>query len=1097
MRFSHSVSVFFGVGLLLASSLAHAQDSTTGAVRGVIKDRATGEPVVGATVVATSTALQGTQTNITDGDGSYYLPNLPPGTYTLTVYHLDAQFSRKNVLVQLGKAARVNISIDLKADAGEVIEVEGNAPIIDQASTKTGTTITQDFTDNVPSQRTFGDVLGAAAGSQGDLYGVSFGGSTSAENVYIVDGVNTTDPGLGLLTTNLPNEFIRETEVITGGYKAEYGRSTGGIVNVITKQGSNDFHGSVFGYWTPGALVATAEPTPRAGSSIDRRDHLANSFDMGAELGGPLIKDRLWFHAGFNPAFQDTSVARIIRSQTDVNQTGVPDVDQNGFTKFGPELGRRTLTDTQESYYYTAKLTGAINPDHQGTLSVVGNPSTHHNIFSVVGEDAAGQRDIDRNIFDVALKWTSKFNDAKSQIDVVAGTHKDIYNERPTYAGGTGTQVRYDVARPLADFAGQEQDPIPPACIDGGPNDPYPKITKCPVQFYRVGGYGYLENTDATRLTGKIDFTERAKGLGHHTFKGGLDVEQQGYMSNKKYSGGQLIQQLPTQWRETSYFAVNDMGNTPCGSFDATGEGMPTARCSQTAALTASTTTRNLSAYAQDDWAILPNLILNLGVRWEQQQVFAADEIAGKISPLSGEPIPSNPFNLSNMIAPRVGAIYDPTQEGRSRIYGSWGRFYESVPMDINVRAYGGEIMNVKSLRTTACQGAPGAAAAPDGCDQSKVRSDQLLGSGEEMVTPNLKAQYLDEMILGGEYEILPNFKLGAAYIRRDLGRIIEDMSNDGGTTYIIANPSELDSKGIAQKRAEAAQIRQRMDDPGMQQQFHCAGAPSPATCMMNRAAFRDFQAQQFSRVGEFDKPSRTYDALQITAERRFSTNFLMHASYTYSKLRGNYPGLFSPETGQLDPNLTSMYDLPELMANRYGNLAADRPHMVKVDGFYRLQAGNVGTFTLGASARGSSGIPHNVLGAHITYGESESYILPRGSTVQLDDGRVVGRSPFTTRFDAHVAYGRDLGKGMFLEAFLDVFNVFNQQATINTDDEYTINEVNPIVGGDSQDLKHAKVLAGPNGQSTNTLITRNPNYGNVSVRESPLSGRFGMRLRF
>ncbi|HUH04601.1 MAG TPA: carboxypeptidase-like regulatory domain-containing protein, partial [Kofleriaceae bacterium] len=215
------LSVAAAFALSLGAHQAMAQTSTTGAVRGVVKDASTGEPIVGATVVATSRALQGQQAEITDGSGSYTLANLPPGTYEVTVYFSDARFSRSNVLIRLGKTAQVNISIDPKATGGEIIRIEGTAPIIDQGSTKTGITINQDYTDNVPTGRTFGAVLGAAAGSQGDLYGVSFSGSTSVENVYIIEGINTTDPAFGLLSSNLPNEFVRETEVITGGYNAE------------------------------------------------------------------------------------------------------------------------------------------------------------------------------------------------------------------------------------------------------------------------------------------------------------------------------------------------------------------------------------------------------------------------------------------------------------------------------------------------------------------------------------------------------------------------------------------------------------------------------------------------------------------------------------------------------------------------------------------------------------------------------------------------------------------------------------------------------------------------------------------------------------
>src|SRR5688572_27508485 len=327
MRLNKRASILAVAGLLMAVGTAHAQDSTTGAVRGLVKDQASAEAVIGATVVASGPAMQGTQATITDEGGQYFIANLPPGVYQVVVYYADAQFSRTNVLIQLGKVAVVNININTQAAAGETIVIEGRAPLIDQQSTKTGNTITRDYTDNVPTGRTFGAVLGAAGGTQGDLYGTSVGGSTSVENTYIVEGVNTTDPGYGLLSTNLPNEFIQETEVITGGYNAEYGRSTGGVINVITKSGSNEFHGSVFTYWSPGALVADEKATPRAGAAIDRESNLANDFDIGAEVGGPIVKDKLWFHAGFNPHFASNDVARIIKTQVDEDGDGVPDVD--------------------------------------------------------------------------------------------------------------------------------------------------------------------------------------------------------------------------------------------------------------------------------------------------------------------------------------------------------------------------------------------------------------------------------------------------------------------------------------------------------------------------------------------------------------------------------------------------------------------------------------------------------------------------------------------------------------------------------------------------------------------------------------------------
>jgi outer membrane receptor protein involved in Fe transport len=1047
--------------LIGAAGTAHAQDSTTGAVRGQVRDQANGEAVIGATVVASGPAMQGTQATITDETGQYNISNLPPGTYQVVIYYADAQFSRTNVLIQLGKVAKVNININTAAQAGETIVIEGRAPLIDQQSTKTGSTITRDYTENIPTGRTFGAVLGAAAGSQDDFYGTSLGGSTSVENTYIVEGINTTDPGFGLLSTNLPNEFIQETEVITGGYNAEYGRSTGGVINVITKSGSNEFHGSVFGYWTPGALVASEKATPRAATAIDREDNLANSFDLGAEIGGPIVKDRLWFHAGFNPSYRFDDISRVIKTQVDQNGDGVPDIDENGFTVLD-ELDRTTLDQQRATYYYSAKLTGAVTPDHQGSLAVLGSPSRRESYGAgthVTGAESALLVDINRNVFDGSAKWTSKFLDNKTQIDAVVGYHLDDSDQEAGIGEGNGSQVRYETGRPLTDFAAFESDyfgGVPGGCTDGGANDPYPMITNCPVPFYRTGGVGFLEDQKSSRLSALLAVTQRVQALGHHVIKAGGDVEDQGFLDSRYYTGGSWYRELSSSWQIRRFWTPDDDGPLACGE-DLDGDDLADATCRRIEdgdALSADTKTRNYGAYIQDSWSILPNLTLNAGLRWEQQTLYTADDIQGTISPISGEPIADVAFKLNNMLAPRLGVVYDWTQEGRSKLFGHFGRFYESIPMDINSRAYGGEVIAITPLAPASCDPFDPVAS----CDEEGA-GVLNFGGGEEAVAAGLRAQYLDEIVLGGEYEILPDLKVGASYIRRDVGRVIEDVSTDGGNTYLIANPGSVDRAAVADLREQAMETNDPME-----------------------AAFLRRNADLFEGVALFDKPKRTYNAVQITAERRFTRSFFLSASYTYSETVGNYPGLFSHETNQLDPNLTSLYDLPELMANRYGNLGGDRPHLVKVDGFYRLVLDQIGFFTFGASARAQSGVPINTLASHPFYGLGESYLLERGSG---------GRMGLTTRFDTHVAYGRALTDGMRVEAFVDIFNLFNQQPELEVDEIYTYDDLNPIVGGDSEDLAHAKTLY------SGTAPEANPNFGNTFLRQTPLSARFGLRLIF
>ena len=1090
------ISAIAAAGLLLAAGSAIAQDSTSGAVRGAVKDKANGELVIGATVIAKSPAAIGEQTVITGSDGSYHFASLKPGIYEVAVYYGNSQFSRKNVLVRLGKVSKVNITIDSAANAETVI-IDGTTPIVDQDSTKTGNTITQDYTDNVPTGRTFGAVLGSAAGSQADTYGTSFGGSTSIENTYIVEGVNTTDPGFGTQTTNLPNEFIRETEVITGGYEAEYGRSTGGIINVVTKSGSNEFHGSVFAYWTPGAFVADADTISRAGESIDFSQDLDNAFDVGAELGGPIIKDKVWFHVGFNPSFTQSTVNRDIKRLVDLDNDGTPDVDANGFDVL-ERLDGTTRSENDANYYYTAKITGALTQDHQGSISLLGSPRTNEEYIRGPGTESTRLIEFPRNIFDGSVKWTSKFNNSATQIDAIVGYHYDKSDERGVLAAGTeGPQYRYETFRPLTDFAELDNDTIPTACSEyigtdtNGDNVVDEMDTgstsACPIRRYRVGGLGLLQDTKATRLVASLSATHRLKAAGQHRFKVGADIEDQNYNSLNRYTGGRFLRDFGGFWRRRSYYTVDDGGTQPCGS-DVNGDGAPDANCAEIGApgspvqnLDVKTKTQNISVYAQDSWAVLPNLTINLGLRWEQQTLFTGENVQGEISPTTGEPIGDVAFKLNDMFAPRVGVSYDWTQEGRSKVFAHWGRFYESIPQDINVRAYGGEVTNIRFINpcdTSAGATGAGSLSNPT-CDETTIFPgiplDLYLGGGEELADPDLKAQFLDEIVAGVEYEILPDFKLAANYVRRELGRVIEDISTDGASTYVIANPGDVNQAGVDDLRAQADAAR--------------AGGNEA------RAEFLEFSAVQFENSGIFDRPNREYNALVLKADKRFSKNFFVQASYTFSKLKGNIAGLFSPETGQLDPNLTSIYDLPDLMANRFGTLPADRPHLIKVDGYYSIHAKDIGAFTIGAAIRGTSGSPHSVLAAHPVYGFGEAYVVGRGTEVTYTDAagaeRRFGRSPFTTRFDTHLAYKRMLTPTVGIEGFVNLFNLFNQQPEVDKDENYTFDDSNPIVGGDSEDLRHLKTL------DSNTTVAVNPNFGNVNARQAPLSGQLGIRLTF
>jgi hypothetical protein len=303
---------------------------------------------------------------------------------------------------------------------------------------------------------------------------------------------------------------------------------------------------------------------------------------------------------------------------------------------------------------------------------------------------------------------------------------------------------------------------------------------------------------------------------------------------------------------------------------------------------------------------------------------------------------------------------------------------------------------------------------------------------------------------------------------------VIEDLSTDGANTYFIGNPGEFKDS------AEADLISQIHSYDGM--------TDEASTTKRDQLKTR---LTAFEQTRKFDTPQRVYNAMQLTASKRFSRDFMVQASYTYSVLKGNYPGLFSPDTDQLDPNITSMYDLIELMSNRNGNLPFDRPHSFKLDGYYKFDLKEAGQVTAGARFRAQSGIPITPLGAHAVYGSSESFLIPRGS---------YGRTDFETGVDLHVAYGRKIGS-MELELFFELFNVLNNQGQTQVDTEYTAAAVDPIVGGDKNDLPYLKDFDGGHRDAMTPTefvsVAKNLNFANTLTRSAPLSARIGLNLAF
>ena len=216
--------------------------------------------------------------------------------------------------VNLSRTASVEISLQPQGASANVTVHDTSGAAVDVSNNTSGTSVSTEQFSNLPTQRTVQSLphhcstvarsgLRDASGRDRDP---SVGGSSGPENNYILDGVNTTDPAFGGSGANLPFEFVQEVEIKTGAYGAEYGRATGGIFNVITKSGGNEFHGDGFGYFTAKSFVRDTKQFPFTGSAPNG----FSEIDAGVDVGGPIKKDKIWFFAAFNPQQRRTISSR-------------------------------------------------------------------------------------------------------------------------------------------------------------------------------------------------------------------------------------------------------------------------------------------------------------------------------------------------------------------------------------------------------------------------------------------------------------------------------------------------------------------------------------------------------------------------------------------------------------------------------------------------------------------------------------------------------------------------------------------------------------------------------------------------------------------
>ena len=739
-----AVALVAGSGIMV-----HAQDATTGALIGTIKNPQ-GQGVAGARVILEGG--RGQQVFTTDADGLVRATGLIPGRYLMTIIATGYDVvNKQSLIVQLGMITPITVS--LNKSAGAVVEVLATVNKIDSSQVTTGAQFTSETFSALPVGRSYIAIATMAPGvvSSGvDAANPSIGGGSGLENMYVIDGANTTNAGFGSsgsysstygsMGTGINGDFIAEVQVKSFALDAEYGQTTGGIVNAITKSGSNTFEGAAFAFLDLDSLQARNKVPDFVG--IDQPTFNSSSrTELGFYVSGPVIKDQLFYFVGYNP------ISRSVKQTAPALNTSTGGT----YPLSGREFDRKTVNN---SYY--AKLQWQLNTTQLFEVSTFGDPGERKLGPQSSGDFRGTEAKFSTLKFGqntITGKWTGTFFSdllAEARYSSVKNTF-----ERQISSLGNSEWSVSDLAA-----GGAVISPNSVGLYEKkleGKNDQLDfKVTKTFGDLELKAGYMQEKVTfdSNNNRSGPLGFVDPHSGV---VFSTGLSIQKRYYVPNATDPGTAKV----------PYYRI------------VRGLTSPAARHTET----------DYQAYFIQGNYKLGNLNIKGGLRWEEQKLVGTD-ITYK-------------FKASDNLAPRISATWDFEGNGKSKIYAFYGRYFEKVPLDIAVRALSTEkgINRSDFLTLTGFTGLSNpiltGTAIYDVNPLTNVVSTvattthyATTGTNPTEIIPGTKAMYQDEYVLGFDLETASGMTLSNRLIYRDIGRVLEDISLDGDS-YFIGNPGQ------------------------------------------------------------------------------------------------------------------------------------------------------------------------------------------------------------------------------------------------------------------------------------------------------------------
>ncbi|MCU6454494.1 TonB-dependent receptor [Sphingomonas sp. A2-49] len=989
-----------GIAGCAAVTPASAQDYTSGAIQGTVTDDS-GNGVAGATIRVTSVSQGTTRTATSSSTGAFQINGLPGGSYDVVVESPNTSGWRADgIPIRASQAAQINPRLGA-AGGGEIVVVGSRAVSAFTGSTTGLNVDVADFIQTKPLGRDLTSVVLLAPnttigdGGFGNL--AAIGGSSPAENAYYLNGLNLTNFDNYLGGAAVPFYFYQSVETKVGGYPAEFGRATGGIVNAVSKAGTNEFKAEAHIDWAPQFLRSRSKDTlAYNGSAYVRNSNVAadtsDSLLVTLGAGGPLIPDHLFVYG--MTQFQRT------KSLQNLPLAGTAYSRRNDDPFWGVKVDAFPI----DSQHFEATVFDTRNTTVRSDLpySIVNGVNTYGTATAGTAFNGGG--------LNYVGKYTGRMTDWFT-VSAAYGRVRDRFDNvsvagagnLPSFSNASGAAV-YGV--PNGGFYNGQR--------VNGTSDPY----NTERRFFRADAdllfsvlgdhhvrFGYDQeintlNRVTVRNGGAYELANGAispAAYGAILGNGGIQ-----YIVRASNVGGPVV--------ELNYFNTG-------GTFKA----------------------KNKAYYIQDEWKLFDRLTLNLGARRDDFRV----------NKPSGNPI----ANLTKNYAPRVGATYQLLGDKSGKLYGSYGwtylpiasntAFRQGAPSFYFRQRYNFSGLNAAGLPNltqlvtnqgtyqTACPFALIPNGATTNClvtgDGADIDTTQALAS-------NLKATRQTEINVGYEQKV-GLWTLGLSYTHRNLDRTAEDSAIDAAVNaYCAANNVRATPTG------GGASVPCSSIFTGFHQYvINNPGSDITVNLLANGYNINNRTVTLTADQLGYGKAKRTYDAVVFTFDRRFDGLFAVGGSYTWSKSKGNSEGYVQSDFVQADSGITQDFDQPGFVDYSYGYLPNDRRHQLKLYGNIKVDAFNIGLNTLVYSPR-----PQSCFGWHPTdvfadgYGAASHYCggqpSARGTAQKTD---------WYSSFNLQLSFSPTIAdRTVTLRA--DVFNLLNSRAVTK---RYELGDLDVVTG--------------------------------------------------